>query len=72
VWVWVFLGIAAAGLVMLICYAVWLAHLTADVLGEVAMLGERAGELADLLGEIGAPDDQHRDVDGRPVPGRRH
>ena len=55
VWVLVFGGIALAGLVMVVCYAVWLAHKTADVLGEVALLGEQAGQLADLLAEVGAP-----------------
>ena len=54
IWAWVLLGIAVAGLVMLICYAVWLAHLTADVLSELAVLGDQAGQLADLLGEVGA------------------
>ena len=55
VWVVVFAGIALAGLVMVVCYAVWLAHKTADLLSEVAVLGEQAGRLADLLAEIGAP-----------------
>lgn len=57
IWVWVFLAIAVVGLVMLICYAVWLAHLTADVLSELAVLGDQAGQLADLVGEIGAGSD---------------
>jgi hypothetical protein len=54
-WVLVFAGIALAGLVMLICYAVWLAHKTADVLSEVQVLGERGAQLADLLAEIRVP-----------------
>ena len=35
IWVIVFAGIALAGLVMLISYAVWLAHKAADVWSEV-------------------------------------
>ena len=57
IWVWVFLAIAVVGLVMVICYAVWLAHLTADVLSELAVLGDQAGQLADLLGEVGSGPD---------------
>jgi hypothetical protein len=53
-WFVVFVGIALAGVAMLVGYAIWLAHKTADVLSELNVLGERAGELADLLGEIGA------------------
>lgn len=52
-WVWVFVGIAVAGLVMVVCYVVWLAHKTADLLSEVAVLADRAGQLGDLLGQIG-------------------
>lgn len=51
-WVWVFLAIAVLGLVMLISYAVWLAHLTADVLSEVGVLADRVGQLGNLLGQI--------------------
>ena len=53
-WVWVFLAIAVAGLVMVVCYAVWLAHKTADVLSEVAVLGDRVAQLGDLLSQIQA------------------
>ena len=49
VWVLVFGGIALAGLIMLIAYAVWLAHKAADVMSEVGVLADRAGQLADLL-----------------------
>lgn len=55
-WVWVFGGIALAGLVMLISYAVWLAHKAADVFGELAVLSDRAAQLADLLGQIRVPE----------------
>ena len=60
-WVVVFGVLALAGLVTLVCYAVWLAHKTADVLSEVAVLGDQAAQLADLVGQIHAPGDA-RDV----------
>ena len=56
VWVIVFLGIALAGLVMVICYAVWLAHKASDVWSEVSMLTDRADELAQLVGQIRVPE----------------
>ena len=56
VWVIVFGGIALAGLVMLISYAVWLAHKASDVWSEVDMLADRANELAELVGQIEVPD----------------
>jgi hypothetical protein len=56
VWVIVFVGIALAGLVMLICYAVWLAHKASDVWSEVSMLADRADELAQLVGQIRVPE----------------
>jgi hypothetical protein len=56
IWVIVFVGIALAGLVMLICYAVWLAHKAADVWSEVDMLAVRANELAQLVAQIEVPE----------------
>jgi hypothetical protein len=56
VWIWVFVGIAVVGLVVVGCYVVWLAHKTADVASEVAVLIDRAGRLGELLGEIRAPE----------------
>lgn len=56
IWVIVFGGIALAGLVMLISYAVWLAHKAADVWSEVDMLAQRADQLAQLLAQIEVPD----------------
>jgi hypothetical protein len=56
VWVIVFASIALAGVVMLICYAVWLAHKASDVWSEVDMLAVRADELAQLVGQIQVPD----------------
>lgn len=56
VWVIVFGGIALAGLVMLISYAVWLAHKASDVWSEVNVLAGRADQLAQLLGQIQVPE----------------
>lgn len=55
VWVLVFGGIALAGLVMVACYAVWLAHKAADLMSEVHQLGRRAAELAGLVGQVQTP-----------------
>ncbi|MET0693117.1 MAG: hypothetical protein ABWY56_04260 [Propionibacteriaceae bacterium] len=54
-WVIVFAAIAVAGLIMVVCYAVWLAHKTSDVLSEVTELAARGEQLADLLGQIQVP-----------------
>jgi hypothetical protein len=54
-WVFVFGGIAVAGLVMLVCYGVWLAHKSADVMSELHQLGERASDLAGLLAQVELP-----------------
>jgi hypothetical protein len=56
IWVIVFVGIALAGLIMCICYAVWLAHKAADVWSEVDMLARRAAEFADLVEQIQVPE----------------
>lgn len=55
VWVIVFGAIALAGLIMLVSYAVWLAHKAADLYSEIEMLGTRASELAALLESIELP-----------------
>jgi hypothetical protein len=41
-WVIVFAAIAVAGLVMVVCYALWLAHKSADLWSEVVVLTDRA------------------------------
>jgi hypothetical protein len=56
IWVIVFVGIGLAGLVMLISYAVWLAHKASDLFSELDMLAVRAGELSDLLAQIRVPE----------------
>jgi hypothetical protein len=55
-WVVIFGLLALAALAVLVGYAVWLAHKTADVFGELAELAERAGQLGDLLAQIRVPD----------------
>jgi hypothetical protein len=56
IWVLIFIGIALGGVVVVSCYAVWLAHKTSDVLSELAVLADRAGQMAELAGEIGVPE----------------
>lgn len=55
-WVWIIVGIAVAGLVMVVCYAVWLAHKASDLFSEIRMLGTRAQELSALLERVKIPD----------------
>ena len=52
VWVFVFAGIALAGLVLLACYALWMAHKLSDLVSEFAMVGQRVEELQDLVGQL--------------------
>ena len=56
IWVIVFGAIGLAGAIMLISYAVWLAHKTSDLFSELDMLAVRAGELADLVSQIKVPE----------------
>lgn len=55
IWVIVFFGIAVAGLVTVVSYAVWLAHKASDLYGEVRMLGRRLDEAAALLDAVRLP-----------------
>jgi len=67
IWVFVFGGIALAGLIMLIAYAVWLAHKTADVMSEVRVVLDRTDQFFALVGQIQPPEPSreiaHRDSD---------
>lgn len=54
-WVLVFGGIGLAGLVMVVAYAVWLAHKAGDLFAEVRVLTDRGSQIASLLGEIRPP-----------------
>jgi hypothetical protein len=56
-WVLIYLAIAVAGLVMVGCFAVWLWRKAVALLREAGVLMERADQLADLLGRLGAPVD---------------
>jgi len=59
-WVVLVLVLALGALAVLVGYAVWLAHKTADVLGEVGVLADQAARLGDLLAEIGAAEAARR------------
>jgi hypothetical protein len=56
IWVIVFVGIGLAGVIMLVSYAVWLAHKASDLFSELDVLAVRAGQLADLVGQIRLPE----------------
>jgi len=56
IWVVIFAGIAVAGLIMVISYGIWLAHKASDVMSEVGVLGDRAGQLMELLSQIEVPE----------------
>lgn len=56
IWVIVFAAIGVAGLLMLIGYAIWLAHKTSDLFAEMKVLGKRGGEFARIAGQIRMPD----------------
>ena len=57
-WVLIFCGIAVAGVVMVACYAVWLAHKASDLFSEVTVLADRGGQMAELLGRIEVPENR--------------
>ena len=55
-WVMIFGGIAVAGLIMVISYVIWLAHKASDVMSEVVVLCDRAGQLMELLSQVQVPE----------------
>jgi hypothetical protein len=55
-WVVLVLVLALGALAVLVSYAVWLAHKTADVLGEVGQLADQAAQLGELLAQISVPE----------------
>lgn len=57
-WVLIFAGIALAGLVTVVAYAIWLAHKASDLFSELQMLATRAEELADLVSQVQLPSTQ--------------
>ncbi|MBP8918604.1 MAG: hypothetical protein KBG85_02765 [Micropruina sp.] len=54
-WVWIFGGIALAGLITVASYALWLVHKASDLFSELQMLGTRAQELAELVEQLELP-----------------
>ncbi|HOQ54268.1 MAG TPA: hypothetical protein PLF56_11735 [Micropruina sp.] len=54
-WVLIFAGIAVAGLITVVAYAIWLAHKASDLFSELQMLAKRAEELADLVSQVQLP-----------------
>jgi hypothetical protein len=54
-WVWIYLAIAAAGLAMVGCFAVWLWRKALALLDEAGVLLDRADQLVGLLDQIGQP-----------------
>ena len=61
-WVLLFGAIAVLGLVVVAAYALWLWHKTTDLFSELDMLGVRAGELAELMGQIRLPEPSPSDA----------
>ena len=57
-WVLIFAGIALAGLVTVVAYAIWLAHKASDLFSELQMLATRAEEPADLVSQVQLPSTQ--------------
>ena len=57
-WVLIFGAIALAGLVMVICYAVWLMHKASDLFSEVQVLADRGEQMAALLSRIEVPENR--------------
>ncbi len=55
VWVLVFCAIGVAGLISLVAWAVWLWHKLSDLGSEIEMLGQRASELAEIVGQVALP-----------------
>lgn len=55
IWVIVVAAVAVLALVMAVCYAAWLAHKTSDLFAELKVLGDRVGQLGELMGQIRPP-----------------
>ncbi|HBX82019.1 MAG: hypothetical protein WAV45_00985 [Propionibacteriaceae bacterium] len=49
---WVFVAIALGGLVVMVAFAIRLAHQASDLFSEVAMLGTRVEELGELVSHL--------------------
>lgn len=55
-WVYLFGGIAVAGLILVVACVIWLAHKATDVFAELQVLGQRVGRLVQLAAEIQVPE----------------
>lgn len=55
IWVLVFGGIAVVGLIMVVSYAIWLAHKASDVFAEVKVVGARAEQFVQITSGIEVP-----------------
>ena len=53
--IWIFCGIALAGLVMLVFYAVWMCHKAADLASELAMMAGNLQKISELASQIKLP-----------------
>ncbi|MDR1791793.1 MAG: hypothetical protein LBR20_09155 [Propionibacteriaceae bacterium] len=51
-WVWIFLGIAFAGLVMTVFFVIWLAHKAGDLFSEFKMIGGHVSDFLETLGTL--------------------
>ena len=56
VWVIVLVVIAVLGVAMVVGYAIWLAHKASDVFGELKVVGDRLGQLSEILGRLEFPE----------------
>lgn len=55
IWIVIFGTLALAGAVALVVYAVGLAHKAADVRHEIEVVGDRAGQITALVGQLELP-----------------
>lgn len=69
-WVLLFVGIALAGVAVLVALAVWLWRKTVALAAEVAQVAGQGGELMDLLAQVEVPSLQLDELDD-PAPRRR-
>lgn len=69
-WVAIFGAIALAGVIMLVCYGIWLWHKVEDLFSELDMLSKRADEMAALLDRVRVPDFEHAQPEHNRRPSR--
>lgn len=59
----VLVGIAVAGLIMVVCFAVWLWRKVTALLREVGDLLDRAGQMLELLEDLEPSEDSRQQTD---------